>query len=94
MSKRLWGDRDHRDVAVGLGNLGGLLQDMGRLDEALPVLQASVEMRKRVWGDRDHRDVAVGLQPGWSAPGDGSTGGRAATAAGECGHGQASAEVG
>jgi hypothetical protein len=61
MKKRLWGDRDHSDVAAGLGSLASLLRALGRLDEALSVLQASVDMEKRLWGDRDHGEVAVGL---------------------------------
>jgi tetratricopeptide (TPR) repeat protein len=61
MEKRLWGDRDHSDVAVGLHLLARILSDMGRLEDALSVQQASVGMYKRLWGDRDDSDVASGL---------------------------------
>ncbi len=50
MLKRLWGDRDHSDVAASLHELAGLLRAMGRLEEALPLLQASVDMFRRLFG--------------------------------------------
>jgi hypothetical protein len=40
MARRLWGGRDHSSVSLGLGNLARVLQDLGRLDEALPILKA------------------------------------------------------
>ncbi len=48
MERRLWGDRDHSNVAAGLGNPGGLLQAMGRLDDTLVMVQASVDMHAAV----------------------------------------------
>ena len=47
-------------MATGLGNLGMLLEDQGKLDEAAPLLQESLAIRKKVHGE-EHPDVAGSL---------------------------------
>ncbi|MBL9079616.1 MAG: CHAT domain-containing protein [Planctomycetes bacterium] len=61
MRKRLYGDRDHPDVATSLSNVAACLEDLGRASEALLHCEAALAMRKRVYGDRDHPDVATSL---------------------------------
>jgi tetratricopeptide (TPR) repeat protein len=58
MRRRLYGDRDHADVAVSLNNVAFCLASLGRPGEALPRYEAALAMTRRVFGERDHSQVA------------------------------------
>jgi tetratricopeptide (TPR) repeat protein len=61
MDRRLQGDRDHPDVALGLNNVAACLEALGRAGEALPLFDASLAMWTRLVGERDDPGVSRGL---------------------------------
>jgi hypothetical protein len=54
--RELLGD-DSPQVVFALSNLGRLLRERGRFDEAEPLFRESLELRRRVLGE-EHADVA------------------------------------
>jgi len=48
-------------ILLTLNNLGLLYREMGRLDEAIAMLQETVEGRRALYGDRPHLVLAVSL---------------------------------
>ena len=44
---------DHPDTLSSIKSMGTLLQDQGKLDEALPFYKEALEGRRRVLGDDD-----------------------------------------
>jgi tetratricopeptide (TPR) repeat protein len=61
MRKRLFGDRDHPEVALSTNNLAACLESLGRAGEALPRYEQALAMMKRLYGDLDHPEVAANL---------------------------------
>ncbi|MGB3965556.1 MAG: tetratricopeptide repeat protein, partial [Planctomycetota bacterium] len=61
MRKRLYGERDHPDVAVGLNSVASCLESLGRAAEALPRFEQALATSKRLYGDRDHSAAATSL---------------------------------
>ena len=53
-------DFDHADVAVCLNQVAYVLQNLGRLPEALPKYEAALEMHQRLF-EGDHPNVALSL---------------------------------
>ena len=51
---------DHPEVAMGLSNLTGVLESLGRASEALPLEVEALAMRQRLFPG-DHSDVALSL---------------------------------
>jgi hypothetical protein len=48
MVRRLWGGRDHGDLAFAMHKLSVALRKLGRLDDALPLVEESLAMRRRL----------------------------------------------
>lgn len=60
MLQRVHKGRDHHDVALALESVGDSLRWLGRSEEALPHMKASLEMIRRLCGE-DHPDFADAL---------------------------------
>ena len=61
--RRGWGP-DAPDTLVALGNLAGDLSNLGRRDEALPLMRELVERQRRVLGPEHSRTLFSARQPG------------------------------
>ena len=55
---RIYGGDNHLDVATSLMNVGNVLDDMGKYEEALVQHQKSLDIKIRVFGS-EHLDVAA-----------------------------------
>jgi tetratricopeptide (TPR) repeat protein len=53
-------DPNHPDVTTSQLNLAGVLQDLGRLDEAEPLIRQALEGDRQTHGEQ-HMDVAIDL---------------------------------
>ncbi len=61
MSKKIFGDKPHPEVATSLNNIGFAYGALGDSQKALEFYLETLEMTKKIYGDKPHPDVAISL---------------------------------